>query len=75
MQHDEEVKDEIVTSLQSTDDKVLIEESPGPLKGTASTKKVETKKIKRSIPPPGTGEKIYEIDPTLNGYRQHLEYR
>ncbi|XP_042514957.1 1,4-alpha-glucan-branching enzyme 1, chloroplastic/amyloplastic-like [Macadamia integrifolia] len=29
----------------------------------------------RSIPPPGTGQKIYEIDPMLNDFRNHLDYR
>ncbi|KAF5747820.1 Starch branching enzyme 2.1 isoform 1 [Tripterygium wilfordii] len=29
----------------------------------------------RSVPPPGTGQKIYEIDPTLNDHRGHLDYR
>lgn len=30
---------------------------------------------KMSIPPPGIGQKIYEIDPLLNNYRGHLDYR
>ncbi|KAL3327622.1 hypothetical protein AABB24_035345 [Solanum stoloniferum] len=29
----------------------------------------------RGIPPPGLGQKIYEIDPLLTKYRQHLDYR
>ncbi|KAH0634714.1 hypothetical protein KY290_038213 [Solanum tuberosum] len=29
----------------------------------------------RGIPPPGRGQKIYEIDPLLTNYRQHLDYR
>ncbi|KQJ99702.1 hypothetical protein BRADI_3g44760v3 [Brachypodium distachyon] len=29
----------------------------------------------RVIPPPGNGEQIYEIDPTLKAYKYHLEYR
>lgn len=29
----------------------------------------------RGIPPPGLGQKIYEIDPLLTNYRQHLDYR
>ncbi|XP_057513372.1 1,4-alpha-glucan-branching enzyme 2-2, chloroplastic/amyloplastic-like isoform X1 [Actinidia eriantha] len=28
-----------------------------------------------SIPPPGTGQRIYEIDPLLRSYREHLDYR
>uniref|UniRef100_A0ABL6WPK7 Glycoside hydrolase family 13 N-terminal domain-containing protein n=1 Tax=Cannabis sativa TaxID=3483 RepID=A0ABL6WPK7_CANSA len=45
-----------------TDYKALSEEAAGPFNV-------------KSIPPPGPGQKIYEIDPMLNGYRQHLEYR
>lgn len=30
---------------------------------------------KRAIPPPGLGQRIYEIDPMLNSYRSHLDYR
>ncbi|PIA39220.1 hypothetical protein AQUCO_02700415v1 [Aquilegia coerulea] len=30
---------------------------------------------KRSIPPPGTGKKIYQIDPYLETHRPHLDYR
>ncbi|KAE9455753.1 hypothetical protein C3L33_12343, partial [Rhododendron williamsianum] len=29
----------------------------------------------RSIPPPGTGQRIYEIDPLLRSHRDHLDYR
>ncbi|URE01897.1 Carbohydrate-binding module 48 (Isoamylase N-terminal domain), partial [Musa troglodytarum] len=29
----------------------------------------------RLVPPPGTGQRIYEIDPSLKGYRGHLDYR
>ncbi|KAL1545731.1 1,4-alpha-glucan branching enzyme [Salvia divinorum] len=27
------------------------------------------------IPPPGSGQRIYEIDPMLSNHRQHLDYR
>ncbi|XP_062117534.1 1,4-alpha-glucan-branching enzyme 2-2, chloroplastic/amyloplastic-like [Humulus lupulus] len=75
MEHRVDVNIEVVPSSQLIDDKALIVEAAGPLEGTASTTKVETTEIKMSIPPPGAGQKIYEIDPMLNGYRQHLEYR
>jgi 1,4-alpha-glucan branching enzyme len=39
-----------------------------------SDKKVKIDKPK-IIPPPGTGQKIYEIDPFLEPYRQHLDFR
>jgi 1,4-alpha-glucan branching enzyme len=29
----------------------------------------------RVISPPGDGQRIYEIDPMLEGYRGHLDYR
>lgn len=35
--------------------------------------KVEEKP--RFIPPPGSGQRIYEIDPSLEGHRAHLDYR
>lgn len=55
------------------DDKAQDEETSVPLEGVLSATKV--KAIPRSIPPPGIGQKIYEIDPTLSGFRQHLDYR
>lgn len=30
---------------------------------------------RRSIPPPGDGQKIYEIDPILKDFRAHLDFR
>nr|GMD39570.1 starch branching enzyme II [Ipomoea batatas] len=30
---------------------------------------------KRAIPPPGLGQRIYEIDPLLKNFRDHLDYR
>ncbi|CAL9183351.1 unnamed protein product [Musa hybrid cultivar] len=29
----------------------------------------------RCVPPPGSGRRIYEIDPLLKGHRSHLDYR
>jgi len=29
----------------------------------------------RIVPPPGDGKKIYEIDPMLRTYNNHLDYR
>lgn len=43
-----------------------------------SVRKVNTEKSEakpRSIPPPGAGQKIYEIDPQLFGFREHIDYR
>ncbi|CAI0469255.1 unnamed protein product [Linum tenue] len=30
---------------------------------------------KRTVPPPGAGQRIYDIDPILSSFRQHLDYR
>ncbi|CAA6660717.1 unnamed protein product [Spirodela intermedia] len=38
-----------------------------------SDESLETKP--RSVPPPGSGQRIYEIDPMLEGHRAHLDYR
>ncbi|KAK4481161.1 hypothetical protein RD792_012042 [Penstemon davidsonii] len=36
----------------------------------------ESAKIReRGMPPPGIGQKIYEIDPLLSNHREHLDYR
>lgn len=35
----------------------------------------DVKEKRKIIPPPGTGQKIYEIDPYLKEYRAHLDYR
>jgi hypothetical protein len=29
----------------------------------------------RVVPPPSDGQKIFQIDPMLQGYKYHLEYR
>ena len=38
-------------------------------------KEVQNIVTKRSIPPPGDGQRIYEIDPLLRSHRDHLDYR
>lgn len=75
MEDDEKVEDEANKSDVSSldvgnvdDDKAKGEETPNRSKGKLS---FGTK----SIPPPGTGQKIYEIDPLLKGFRDHLDYR
>lgn len=44
-----------------------------PLNGTISRESEMIREI--SIPPPGTGQKIYEIDPLLKSHKEHLDYR
>jgi 1,4-alpha-glucan branching enzyme len=66
---------------------VEVEEKPEPsevIEGTSETETdgvaVETKaplveEKPRVIPPPGDGQRIYQIDPMLEGFRNHLDYR
>lgn len=49
------------------------QETSTPLSESIIIGKTEAKS--RSIPPPGSGQRIYEIDPSLTGFRQHLDYR
>ncbi|KAK3445557.1 hypothetical protein EUGRSUZ_A01533 [Eucalyptus grandis] len=48
-------------------------EKSAPLQDAAVIEKEEVRK--RTIPPPGSGQRIYEIDSLLLGYREHLDYR
>lgn len=55
-------------------------EAEGEGEGTSDSKyasiRDESARIRgKIIPPPGNGQKIYEIDPMLNNHRQHLNYR
>lgn len=63
----------VPSSNVGDDDKAQHEETSVPLEEVLSATKV--KATPRSIPPPGIGQKIYEIDPTLTGFRLHLDYR
>ncbi|KAF7016639.1 hypothetical protein CFC21_030196 [Triticum aestivum] len=38
-------------------------------------KESSTREKLRILPPPGNGQQIYEIDPTLRDFKYHLEYR
>ncbi|XP_043814777.1 1,4-alpha-glucan-branching enzyme 1, chloroplastic/amyloplastic isoform X2 [Manihot esculenta] len=64
-------------SLVMEDDKNVeedeVKKESVPLHETISIGKSESKP--RSIPPPGSGQRIYDIDPSLAGFRQHLDYR
>lgn len=41
-----------------------------------SSNLVKEKEVKpRTVPPPGNGQIIYEIDPMLRSYKDHLDYR
>lgn len=77
MEDGKAVEDTVIPPSQvaDLDDNDLLEETSDPLEVVTSSKTVENTEIKRTIPPPGTGQRIYEIDPTLNVHRQHLDYR
>ncbi|KAG4204845.1 hypothetical protein ERO13_A04G065400v2 [Gossypium hirsutum] len=59
--------------FSNNDEEAHAEEPSVPLHRNASTEKTEAKP--RSIPPPGAGQKIYEIDSLLLGFRDHIDYR
>lgn len=69
----DENQDSVHSDLIDNDDKVQGAEKAITLSGTGTIKKEEARP--KSIPPPGTGQRIYEIDPFLRGYREHLDYR
>lgn len=51
-------------------------EASSEVDGTAIKAKASVVEEKpRVISPPGDGQRIYEIDPMLQGYRGHLDYR
>ena len=68
-----EEQESVPSVLANNDEEACAEEPSVPLHRKASTEKSEAKP--RSIPPPGAGQKIYEIDPTLFGFREHIDYR
>ena len=64
---------ESVSLLGLGEDTTLGSEAVLSLNGTISRESEMIRKI--SIPPPGTGQKIYEIDPLLKSHKEHLDYR
>ncbi|KAA3465054.1 1,4-alpha-glucan-branching enzyme 2-2, chloroplastic/amyloplastic-like [Gossypium australe] len=67
----EEMEDD--TKIEVEEQESVPKELSTPLNRKISTEKSEAKP--RTIPPPGIGQKIYEIDPSLLDFRQHLDYR
>ncbi|XP_058003419.1 1,4-alpha-glucan-branching enzyme 1, chloroplastic/amyloplastic isoform X2 [Hevea brasiliensis] len=61
----------VMDDAKNVDDEVKKESVP--LHEIVSIGKSESKP--KSIPPPGSGQRIYEIDPSLTGFRHHLDYR
>lgn len=65
--------DSTSVALLDEDAQVEVEKLSAVLYETISD---ESKRIRnRVVPPPGIGQNIYEIDPTLSNYRGHLDYR
>ncbi|KAF8017811.1 hypothetical protein BT93_H2878 [Corymbia citriodora subsp. variegata] len=77
MEAEEEIevkeKQDSVSSSVVGDGDASEEEKSAPLQDVAVIEKEEVRK--RTIPPPGSGQKIYEIDSLLLGFREHLDYR
>ncbi|XP_048126938.1 1,4-alpha-glucan-branching enzyme 1, chloroplastic/amyloplastic-like isoform X2 [Rhodamnia argentea] len=77
MEAEEEIevkeKQDSVSSSVIGDGDASDEEESAPLQDTAVIEKEEVKK--RTFPPPGSGQRIYEIDSLLMRYREHLDYR
>ncbi|KAM2450931.1 hypothetical protein TB2_008350 [Malus domestica] len=71
---EEKLEDAPSLVVANVDDaEAKVEDTPRPLevKGSTATNKATGK----TIPPPGNGQKIYEIDSLLVGHRDHLDYR
>lgn len=60
------IENEVNTELAQTS--ISVEQKEEKSMGKAEEKP-------RCIPPPGSGQRIYEIDPHLLGHRAHLDYR
>lgn len=77
MEDDKKIEVEEQESFPSVfannDEEYHAEEPSVPLHRNASTEKREAKP--RSIPLLGAGQRIYEIDPLLLGFRDHIDYR
>ncbi|OEL19739.1 1,4-alpha-glucan-branching enzyme 2-2, chloroplastic/amyloplastic [Dichanthelium oligosanthes] len=81
------VEEKVISSVAEASSSVEVEEKSEPsevIEGTGETKtdgvaiKVKAPLVEekpRVIPTPGDGQRIYEIDPMLEGFRNHLDYR
>lgn len=66
-------KDSVSSPHLSEDGKAFSSEVSVPLNEPIG---IESDMVRqKSIPPPGTGQRIYEIDPILKAHREHLDYR
>lgn len=81
------VEEEAISAGTEARAAVDAEDKPEPskvVKGTGKTstngltkgaKQTVVEEKPRVIPPPGDGQRIYQIDPMLEGFRNHLDYR
>lgn len=70
---DEDVQGSAMSSLVDVNTNVQAEKTSI---SVSRRVKIESDEVKpRIIPPPGTGQKIYEIDPFLQAHREHLDFR
>lgn len=70
----ESVQEQDFASLVQLEEDGEVEVSQKP--DTSDDISTESEMVKkRAIPPPGLGQRIYEIDPLLRNYRDHLDYR
>ncbi|XAR69716.1 1,4-alpha-glucan branching enzyme [Bertholletia excelsa] len=86
MEDSSDVKDETTSSYSEADGKqetvsfpasvedVKVMDGDTPVPSDDISKEAELIR-QRSIPPPGNGQKIYDIDPMLRSHRSHLDYR
>lgn len=72
---DNTVHSDVKDESECSSEVVLDEETSDPMEGTSSNEKYEARRVKRTIPPPGAGKRIYDIDPYLTAHREHLDYR
>jgi len=70
VQHEQE---SAASSLVGDDSRAQGKKASVPIAKTITIEKDEVRP--RTIPPPGPGHGIYEIDPLLNNHREHLDYR
>ncbi|CAL5027661.1 unnamed protein product [Urochloa decumbens] len=79
------VEETASSSAAKASSAVEVEEKPEPsevIEGTGTTvtdgvaaKAPLVEEKPRVVPPPGDGQRIYQIDPMLEGFRNHLDYR
>lgn len=73
MEAEQDIEDEEKQDSLEGGDASEVAEQSIPVIDVAALEKEELRK--RTIPPPGPGKRIYEIDPMLMGFREHLDYR